>query len=181
MLQEGHFLRKKLVQGIRKQAPGGKTFRKLAKTTVATRRFRRFRGTKALIRTGGQGLVGSFSVLQKRDLVFIGVQRSARAKDGRRLADIMRLNEFGSDPIVIKVTPKMQRFLHAAFKKHRKTKGVEGSGGAGVIIVQIPPRPVFGPVFKRHAKPEQLRVRVMNRLAIIMKGNLGTPSGKPPK
>lgn len=180
MLQEGQFLRKKLVQGIRKQAPGGRQFKKLAKTTVATRRFRGFRGTKALIRTGGQGLVGSFTVLQKRDFVFIGVQRTARADDGRLLADIMRLNEFGSKPITIKITAKMRRFLFAAFSAHRATRGLQGSGGSGVIVVRIPPRPVFGPVFKRFAKPRVLKKRVMNRLAIIMRGNIGTPSGKPP-
>jgi hypothetical protein len=180
MKQEGQFLRKKLVQGIRKQAPGGRQFKKLAKTTVATRRFRRFRGTKALIRTGGQGLVGSISVLQKRDFVFIGVQRTVRADDGRLLADIMRLNEFGSKPIVIKMTAKMRRFLFAAFEAHRATRGLEGEGGGGIIIVRIPPRPVFGPVFKRFAKPSVLKKRVMNRVAIIMKGNIGRPSGKPP-
>ena len=180
MKQEGQFLRKKLVQGIRKQAPGGRQFKKLAKTTVATRRFRRFRGTKALIRTGGQGLIGSISVLQKKDFVFIGVQRTVRADDGRLLADIMRLNEFGSKPIVIKITPKMRRFLFAAFKAHRATRGVKGNMALGVIVVRIPARPVFGPVFKRHAKPRVLRDRVMNRVAIIMKGKLGRPSGKPP-
>lgn len=180
MKQEGQFLRKKLVQGMRKQAPGGRQFKKLAKTTVATRRFRGFRGTKALVRTGGQGLIGSINVLQKRDFVFIGVQRSVRADDGRLLADIMRINEFGSKPIIIKITPKMRRFLFAAFDAHRATRGLEGNMAIGVIVVTIPARPVFGPVFKRFAKPRVLKKRVMNRLAIIMKGNLGTASGKAP-
>ena len=55
MLQEGQFLRTKIVEGIREQAPGGRAFAPLAPTSSALRRFRGFGGTKALIAGGDLG------------------------------------------------------------------------------------------------------------------------------
>ena len=62
VLQEAHFLRGKIVEGIVAQAPAGQTFRPLAPTTLAVRRFKRFRGTKALLNRGGSDLLIEFQI-----------------------------------------------------------------------------------------------------------------------
>ena len=46
LMQEAQFLRTKIVEGIREQAPGGRAFAPLAPTTLAIRQFRGFRGTR---------------------------------------------------------------------------------------------------------------------------------------
>lgn len=177
LLQDGHYLRKQIVTGMRKQAPAGKQYKPLAPTTIAVRRFRGFRGQKALIRRGD--LRNSIQVKKQREAVFVGALRSARSQDGRSMANIARVHEFGSKPIAIKITPKMRRFLFAAFKT-KATRGVGGAGG-GVVIVKVPARPTFTPVFDKLAKPSVIRPRLMARLALNMKGALGKPGFNPPK
>ena len=118
--QEGEFLRKKVVQGIRKQAPGGEKFQKLSKNTRRARRFQNFKGSKALIRRGD--LVGSIKTVVKAGGVFIGILRTAKTKNGGELGNIAKLSEKGSRPITIKMTPKMRRFLFAMFGKRRRKK-----------------------------------------------------------
>jgi len=179
LLQDGHYMRKRIVTGMRKQAPGGKKYKPLASTTIAVRRFRRFRGSKALIRGGD--MRNSVQVKRIGEAVFVGILRSKRSRDGRSLANIARLNEFGSKPIVIKITAKMRRFLFAVFSKRKATRGVSGAGGRGVIVIKVPARPTFTPVFRKHTKPAVIRRRLLARLAINMKGSLGKPDYNPPK
>ena len=52
LIVEAQFFRTKIGEGIREQPPGGKAFAPLAPTTLAVRRFRGFKGTKALIVRG---------------------------------------------------------------------------------------------------------------------------------
>src|SRR5512141_945308 len=49
--QEAKFLKRRLQEGIRAQAPGGKKFKTLAPTTLAIRRFLGFKGNRALLVT----------------------------------------------------------------------------------------------------------------------------------
>lgn len=180
LLQDGHYLRKQIVTGMRKQEPGGKKYKPLASTTIATRRFRGFRGRKALIRSAD--LRNSVSVKAIGEAVFVGALRTKRSSDGRSLANIFRVHEFGAGPIAIKITPKMRRFLHAMLSKTRATRGVGGgTGGTGVIIVSVPARPTFTPVFDKYAKPSVIRPRLLARLALNMNGALGKPAFTPPK
>ncbi len=181
VLQDAAFLRKQIVQGIRRQAPAGKKFRQLAPTTIAVRRFRGFRGSKALIVRAD--LINSIQVKKLRGAAFIGVLKQKRSPDGRSLADIARVQEFGSKTIVIEMTDKMRRFLFAAFASGAGTAGGGGGGGGGtgIIILRIPPRPFLRPVFKKFAKPSVMRPRILNRLALNMGGVIGTPSSIPPR
>ena len=181
--QEGQWLRKLVVKGIRKQAPGrfGGRFQKLAKTTIAVRRLQGFRGRKALIRSGD--LIGGINVTTKNAgfTVFVGILRTAKSKGGQSLVNIAQIQEEGFGPIVIKITDKMRRFLFAALKASKMLTAQSGSGGSsGVIVINIPPRPFFQPVFDSVAKPAQIRERFLNRVAINMKGVMGKPSKKPP-
>jgi len=152
--QEAQGLRKEIVEGITKQAPGGQAFTPLAATTIAARQIKGFGGSKALIRRGD--LRNSITVVGDEDQVFVGVLRKARGKGGSSLANVAEVHEFGAGPFVVPMTPKMRRFLFALLKK----AGVEPSssgGGKGVVVIQIPPRPFLRPAFEAFKKGVQKR------------------------
>lgn len=91
LLQEAQFFRTKIVEGIREQAPGGKAFAPLAPTTLAIRRFRGFKGTKALLVQGD--LRNSITVVKEGDRVFVGVLRSAKGRAGQKLVDVASVHD----------------------------------------------------------------------------------------
>jgi hypothetical protein len=147
LLQEAQALRNDIVRGITSQAPGGEAFTPLAPLTLAARRMKGTGGTKALIARAD--LRNSIGVITDGDEVFVGVLRSAQSASGDSLVDIATIHEFGAGPTVIPMTPAMRRFLFALFKSVgiSPRAGAHG-GGAGVIVVQIPPRPFLRPAFR---------------------------------
>lgn len=146
--QEAELLRREIVNGITRQAPGGKAFKPLSPLTLAARRMMRFKGTKALIRRAD--LRNAIATIFRGDEVFIGVPNKARDKEGNPLIDVARLNEEGSDPIVIPISAKMRRFLFALYKE----AGITPKPGArkGVVVTRIPPRPFISPAFEKFSK-----------------------------
>ena len=165
MLQEALFFEKKVKTGFRTQAPGGKPFKPLAANTLKVRRFRGFRGTKALIVKGD--LRNSVKAIPiSRGVAFVGVRRGARRRDGKDLVNIAKIHEFGFGPIIIRITPKMRRFLFAAgIIGGRGGGGGGGEGGPGIIVVRIPARPFLGPVKDRWFVGPAARRRVPGRPA----------------
>lgn len=175
-LQEAHYFRKRAVQGMREQAPGGEPFKPLSPFTLAVRKLRNFRGTKALIVRAD--LRNSITVQSMgQGVAFVGVLRTARGKDGQSLANVAELNEFGSRPIVIRISQKMRRFLAAvrALMGGAAAGGGGGGGGdgPGVMVVRIPARPVFGPVARKYFKPEEVRLRFLARVGRLLGGDFG--------
>lgn len=162
LLQEAHFYRKEIVKGIRKQAPGGKAFKPLALNTIRARRAQGFRGTKALIRTGG--LRNAITVLRVGLGAFVGVLRTARSKGGDSLMNIAKIHEFGRGPFLVPITAKSRGFLGAA--------GVQPVPGR-VAVVTIVARPFIGPVFKKFGKPSSSKRRLMRRLGQNLRGKFG--------
>ena len=159
--QEAHLLRKEIVQGITKQAPGGESFKPLSPLTLAARQMKGRGGTKALMVSGD--LRNGISVIVKGDEAFVGVPRKARGKDGTSLVDVAQTQEFGAGPIIIPMTPAMRRFLFALLR----IAGEEGGGsGKGVVVVQIPARPFLRPAFKKFQKGVQKRF--LGRVAGLM-------------
>lgn len=179
--QEAHFLRSKVVEGLRTQAPGGQGLLPLAPATIAKRNLRGFRGTKALLVRGD--LRNGFVVRREGwASAVVGVLRTARGRDGQPLANVAELNEFGSRPIVIHVTPQMQAFLGALARAsgHDSGAGSSGGGGArtGVVVVQIPPRPFIRPVVDRYfGNANVVRDRFFARIATQLRGDFGGPGG----
>jgi phage gpG-like protein len=171
LLQEGQFLRTKIVEGIREQAPGGRAFAPLAPTTLAIREFRGFRGTKALLVQGD--LRNSITVVKDGDRVLVGVLRTARSRDGKSLVDVAALQEHGSRPLVVRLTPRARAFLHAAFRR----AGLDGASSSrpsiGIAVIQIPARPFLAPVFDKYAQPEQISRRFLERVAALLGGEFG--------
>lgn len=189
-MQEAHYLRRKIVEGFRTQAPGGQAFRPLAETTIAIRRFKRFRGTKALIVRGD--LRNSITAQRTGYAqAFVGVLRSARSKDGRSLVNVAEVHEFGSRPIVVRITPKMRAFLNLALgrmnsKRMKRTPGRDKAGrftkapriryrgtGTGIAVIQIPARPFIRPTVAEHMKPHDVRMRFLARVGRLLNGDFG--------
>lgn len=165
--QELQLLRKTMLQGIKTQAPGGKKFKPLSRNTLRTRQLARRRSTKALIGAKGVGgdLWGSISIVPSGGKWFVGVNRKAKkSKGGTNPADIAALNEFGSRPIVIPITPRMRRFLAVLFKGRKSGTGLKR--GAGVVVLVIPKRPFIQPAFDTWVKDLQHRflTRVLKQL-----------------
>lgn len=148
MRRQAEVFRREVIDGIRDQAPGGKRFKPLSRLTLATRLFRRFRGTKALIERGdlrrsikvhpihGKGPGGS-------DGYFVGVHRTEKSRTGDLMVNIAAVQEFGAT-ITIQLHANMRRFLAMMFRRAGLPRPA-GSAKA-VIVVRIPPRPFLGPV-----------------------------------
>jgi hypothetical protein len=142
------------------------------------RRLRGFRGRKALIVRAD--LRNAIRVKTFGDGAFIGILKTARSKDGSRLANIGEVHEEGRT-FVMRVTPKMLALLHKAFREGGLGEG--GSGGMGgsvvagsILIIKIPARPFVKPVFEKHfSNPKQTRFRVLLEMARILKGDYGFP------
>jgi hypothetical protein len=151
--QEAQLLRKEIVQGLTKQAPGGKSLEQPSELTLATRRLEGFGGSKSLLVRGD--LRNAVSVVVKGDEAFVGVPRKARGKGGEVLIDVAQVQEFGSAPMVIPMTPAMRRFLFKAMRE----AGVEPGGGSGkgVVVVKVPARPFLRPAFESFKKGAQKR------------------------
>lgn len=175
VFQEAQFFRRKVVEGIREQAPGGRAFKPLRPTTLAIRRFRGFTGTKALIVRGD--LRNAYTVVRKVTPLgaeaWIGVRRNARGRGGQNLANIAEIMEFGSRPIVIPVTPAMRKFLMAAFSKAGLSGGGTGGFRRGFIIMKIPARPVLQPVADKFFSGPAAAARFQARVAVNLGGILG--------
>lgn len=150
---EAQALRRTIVMGIREQAPGGgKKFEPLSPLTLATRQLKRDKSGKVrskILQVTGE-LANGIAVIPQVPTTeaFIGVPRKTRKADGGRLVDIAQIHEFGSQPIVIPITPKMRGFLAKLFELAGKGSGVKRGGGRGVIVLMIPERPFLRPAFE---------------------------------
>jgi len=171
MLQEGQFLRTKIIEGIREQAPGGRAFKPLAPTTLAIRKFQGFGGTKALLVHGA--LRNSVTVTKDGDRVLVGVHRTAKGRAGQSLVNVAATHELGSRPIVMKLTAKARAFLHAAFRKAGLDAPSTGRPSTGIAVVQVPARPFLSPVFDKYAQPDEVSRRFLERVAANLNGDFG--------
>ncbi len=164
MRQEAEAIRREIVQGITKQAPGGKGFKPLSPLTLAARRLAGFKGTKALMVKGD--LRNAIAAIVRGDEAFIGVPRKGKDKDGKPVIDIAELNEYGSKPIIIPMTAKMRRFLFKLFAEAGVQKRGSLGNAKGVVVMRIPPRPFLRPVFEKFGKGMQ--DRFLKRVAKLL-------------
>lgn len=177
MMRQAQFARRMIVQGIRKQAPGGQNFKPLSSSTLAMRKLKGFRGTKALIVRGD--LRNSVTVKTSADGAFIGILKQARSKDGTRLINVGLAQEEGRT-FIMRATPKMLALLHKAAREgggEGGGGGMRGSTAAGsILIIKIPARPFIAPVFEKHfSDAKKTRFRVLLEMARILKGDYGFP------
>lgn len=131
----GALLAKRIKEGMRSQAPGGRRLRPISALTAW---MRTGSGTKALIASGE--LLRSVTWKKVRGGVFVGANR--RDKSGRHnLADI---HEFGR---TIKVTEKMRKGFVGVMGRRIRNE---------TRYIHIPARPFIGPVVTDPAVRQEL-------------------------
>lgn len=178
ILQEAHDLRAKVIERFNSSGPGWPA---LSSSTIASRLFGGFGGSKPLIRTGT--MRNSVTVKKTREGVFVGIHRSSSTGAGRgsggrftkgmSVVNLALIHEFGAS-FTVRMTDRMRRFLFAMFKKTGMQRSGSSGGGGQVIHIRIPPRPFLGPVFDS-VSPEQMEESVMRRVAKLLNGDVGTP------
>lgn len=172
--QEAEFMADKVREAL-KQGP----HTPLSPLTLRARRLgiggKKFRGTKPLFRTGD--LYNSIAATPDAtgDAFFVGITRSARAKNGESLVRLADVHERGRT-IVMKMTPKMIRFLFGVLLKGVARGGGGGTGGpvgggTKLLVIHIPARPFIGPAFAKWGPTSLERFR--NNLAAELKGVFG--------
>jgi len=103
------------------------------------------------------------------------VLRTAKGREGQPLVNVAAVHEFGSRPIVVKLTPKARRFLHAAFRKAGLDRPASGGPSTGIAVIKVPARPFLAPVFEKYgADPEQVSKRFLDRVGRLLAGDFGT-------
>jgi hypothetical protein len=149
-------LTKAVRTGIIRQAPAGQKFKPLAASTIAMKK-----SSKALIDKGD--LLASIAMTRvtlARSVVgrFVGVHRTALGKDGRKLANIAEIHEFGTKPYTIPVTPKLRAWWAAMAAKGifagRLSKGTKTIRHPGV-----PARPFMRPPWEAWSKGAEDRLK----------------------
>jgi hypothetical protein len=166
--EEGEFYRNKMIEGIREQAPGGQPFRPLSPVTLALRKLMGFSGTKALIRTSE--MRNNIVSIPGKGWVFVGIPKTARGEDGRNLAEIGGINEYGG-VVRASISKARMRLIAAAMRKTRGRSSGSG-GGAGIGMVRIPARPFIRPVIAMYGGRRGAE-RYMARVARKLGGLLG--------
>ena len=180
VLAELQYLRKKILEGFRTEAPAGRKWAPLSPITLAVRSWAGFKGTKILTVT--RDLMGSITVIPVADELggFVGVARSAARKDGKSNVNLAELHEKGAT-FRESVTAAQRRFLFAALAAAGVDTSAPPAGkapGTGTSIeIRIPPRPFLSPIFETYAKPEDVARSVLARVCKQMKNALGTPEG----
>lgn len=137
--------------GIRNQRPGGVAFKPLAETT------KKLKGSsKALIDHGD--LLRSIHMYDVQvgtgKAWFVGVNKQTRARNGKSMANIAEIHEYGTRPFNIPVTRKMQRWWDAMVAKgvfraplDPRTMWIRHPG--------VPARPFLRPSFEEWKKGAQ--------------------------
>lgn len=122
-------------------------------------------GAKILIQSAD--LMNSIRAIHRGDTSVIGVMRSAKSKDGKSLANIARIHEFGAGPKAVRMTQKQRAFLMAMYRRIGTLKVARGGGG--VRIVRIPARPFVRPIFEqRFGDHAAVGRRIAGRLSSLL-------------
>lgn len=165
--------------------PAGSPFKKLSPWTVAARQLGGTtahprppaKGTKPLIAQGDlRNAITSVVVGSGRETAaFVGVLKQAQGSSpgGPEFVNIGNVQEFGKT-IVVRMTPKMVRFLAVLAKAAKAPPTGAGKGtGKKFLVIHIPARPFVRPAFALWAK--EAPDRFAKRISILTKGALGTP------
>lgn len=158
LAREAELMRGHIIQGFTNSGISA-PWKPLSPWTLAMRRFRKFGGTKPLIHSGEmrKSVITESSGYQ----AFCGILYSTRAKNGQPMVNLAKVHEFGAT-IVLKITPKMRKFLamiakFAGFAK-KKSSGGGSSRSSGVLIIRIPPRPFMFPARQKLEQGQIARV-----------------------
>jgi len=129
--------------------------------------------SKPLINSGD--LMGAITVKKVAPRVFLaGVPSNVRTKDGKSMVSIGQVHEEGR-VIVMKITPKMHRFVMASLNKLGGKKG--GGTGAfrpgGTLVIKIPQRSFLQSTKDAHFQDSATERRVKNRISMKLRTQFG--------
>jgi hypothetical protein len=163
-LKEAHRLRGIMVKSFNAGGPPGKRWKRLSVFTQLISRAQGKGDRRPLMDSGD--LRNSHTVTEEQDdVIFVGVHRSAKSKGkrgrdvkgrftragaGSQLVDIATIQEHGTKPIYIRVTPKLRGWwLSMSKKTHGQIKPLRKNTIA--LIVRVPARPWIGPIWDAEA------------------------------
>jgi phage gpG-like protein len=148
---EAQLLRRTIVEGIRRQAPGKKRFRPLSPVTLKKRRKAGFSGDKALIVTGD--LRNSIEVKKAGDddgveSQFVGIPHNLQARDGMQLSFRGAIHEFGVNKGRVRIPSRsfLQtsfEFWQKGFPRRMEARIARFVGGAWGIKPPLPPKSLY--------------------------------------
>ena len=127
----------------------------LSPWTLASRRLGgpggkrpKLKGTKPLIATGD--MRNNITHKVEGGAAFVGLMKSAKRKDGKGLVDLAAVHEFGKT-IVIRITPKMRKFMAILAREVGDKKGAPTGSGATktFLVIRIKARPFIRPSFEQ--------------------------------
>lgn len=149
--------------------PEGRKTRPLKPLTLLARRLAGIRGNSPLYATGTMRRALTVKPIPRG--YFAGVP--AVRHRGRDMARIAKAHEYGAGPYLVKMTPKMRRFLFGVLLKGQPAGRRRRGGKAGYVLVRIPPRPFVGPVARREFARSRLAPRVGKAFMRATRGRLG--------
>ena len=168
---EAQFIRTKILEGLKSQAPGGKAFQEHAETTTAVdaiRQTRKRRGKGKILLASG-GLRNSIQVKKMGHAkAFVGILRTS----GKGKANVGEIHETGRS-FVVPLTDRSRAFIMMAFRKAGIAR--ESGSGKAFAAVTIPARPFIAPIGEQYGKPADVRKRFEANLARAMAYIFGKP------
>lgn len=182
ILQEMHFLRKKILQQFAQGGPEGGSWHPHSEWTRAIRLLLGNKKSKLLQQSGD--LRKSVTVVPiQGGGAFVGILRTAQSSSKLGAVNLAEVHEFGKE-FNVTMTPKMRALLfaaaHRAGMEHKPRFGPQRPGGGPTTIhIVIPARPILGPVFDRYAKPADLENSIVARIGKMLGGDMGTAAGSP--
>lgn len=165
IMQEAHFLRAKMIEGLKSGSPGGQTLVPNSPLTIAKKG-----SSKPLIDSGA--MMRSIAVHATSGGAFVGIKRGAVGKGGKDTVNLAMLHEKGA-VITMRMTQRQRRFLFVMLSKHGSSATTSAGSGGGMLRIRIPARPFITPVLDMYAKPADVKHRVAVRFAQFMNGDLG--------
>ncbi len=87
--------------------------------------------------------------------------------------NVAAVHELGSRSIVMKLTPKARRFLHAAFRAAGLDRPAGDKPSTGIAVIKVPARPFLRPVFEKYGQAEHVSRRFVGRVARLLGSDFG--------
>lgn len=162
--REAEIVRKAMVDHLTGRKLVGKRPPKLLATTLATRRARGNNSAAPFL--DSRRLLGSIVVRPAgRGATYVGVDPSAKTKSGLAMTQLAEQLEYGTT-IAMQFTPAMV----AKLRQMGVPESVHPSGGTGIVIIRIKPRPFLAPLNAAYNRDAGRIARVSMTIRGVMAG-----------